>query len=632
MPQVAQTANTDGVIFFIDGVPVSDMVYTYTKPQSQFTLTNTGTRRLILSVGDYTNVYVNPGDFYSTPPLASGVSSFKLRAEYGYQSFSMRSVEVSVIVPTLTGLNDQVKANTSSLADIMSYRPLPTETYISQSLQNFINNNTYVKIKKGDYQLDVGIKIPSNRTIEIEKGTTFTLKAGCNQYIFENADTINGNENITIIGGKYYGNGSTMSRNYGTTLQNSYYGFGFHFHKVTNLVVENVKLYQTNAWAIAHMNCDTVRFKNIEIWQDEGDGLNGDGITGQSNNIVIENIRGYTNDDLVALLAYAAQMGANELKYDAADTSNWAVRNITACKHPTGTRYAHRAVALYQRFQKTLSDVFIEDVKGTTYYQSVYLRGSDNDTWHFDNININNITVKTNTSYNPIGIFSNSKIKLINISNVNISRNDAATVLIKVDESADVEVMNVINVSGYFGAVNGALVYDNASIKNLNLSNLIGIGAGNVYCMAYKKNSPTSLYTTKINASNITVSGLDYANGKFAIVRGVNQALSLNAPSVMVDKSILTPNDKDLVFDYNMGLMMYDAVQAFWIPAHRSNVDLHYTTSNTSLAISNTYVKYHLTLKNLMLTTTGVQQTIISPFRIRLTILYRLLLVLHLKQ
>lgn len=94
MPLVT-TEPRDGITYFVDGVPVSERTYTYPHPQKEFTLRNTGTRRIIYSLGIYENIIVNPGET-DTRMFPEGITSFKIRAEYGYQSFSMSSVQLPV--------------------------------------------------------------------------------------------------------------------------------------------------------------------------------------------------------------------------------------------------------------------------------------------------------------------------------------------------------------------------------------------------------------------------------------------------------------------------------------------------------------------------------------------------------
>jgi lysophospholipase L1-like esterase len=114
MPHVDVQAD-EGIVYFMDGVPVSLQTYTYDNPQVSFTLTNTGTRRLIWSVGDFTDIYVSPGESV-TKDMPTTVSSFSLRAEYGYQSFSMRSAEVSIEFPSIAGAYELIKTKAEQSA------------------------------------------------------------------------------------------------------------------------------------------------------------------------------------------------------------------------------------------------------------------------------------------------------------------------------------------------------------------------------------------------------------------------------------------------------------------------------------------------------------------------------------
>lgn len=125
----------DGIVYFMDGVGTSDTTYTYPNPQSEFTLQNTGTRRLIWSVGPYSDILVGPGETV-TRQMEVNTSSFTLRAEYHYQSFTMSSREVGVTVPTLTGLKEEVNGLTEQLADTAK----KTEGFVNAAEFDFVGD------------------------------------------------------------------------------------------------------------------------------------------------------------------------------------------------------------------------------------------------------------------------------------------------------------------------------------------------------------------------------------------------------------------------------------------------------------------------------------------------------------
>lgn len=446
-------------------------------------------------------------------------------------------------------IDENIQNHATELANIVSYRPLVTETYISTSLQNFIDNNTNVKIKKGDYVLDVSIKIPSNRSIEIEEGTTFTLKSGCNQYMFQNADLINGNTNINIRGGWFDGNGSTNTRNYtGATLNDVYYGFGLFFSKVKNLKLKDIKMNNTTAWAIAGNCCEDVVIDNIEILQDMTSySSNKDGVTfSGGKNIKVNNIRGCTSDDLVAMCGWGAQMASTELLFDLQNMENVSITNVTSLT--VDGKSAQTCISLYQRLGLTVKNVSIDNVKGDVNYCPIQIKGLDVTTPHFFNINISNVNCdKISTAVGIIQI--NANVDTINITNLNRHANDnKATIYIL----GTVDTINISNVNNKWDTTMGSFIYDMGNVKNINLNNISLISLTNANGFVYTKNSVSSTVTTKLQGSNITLNSNLYS---YSVILKMAGNIAVNSISMSVDKTLLTPFVGDIIKEISSELL-----------------------------------------------------------------------------
>jgi hypothetical protein len=133
----------DGIVYFTDGVPVSEQTYTYTNPQKEFTLHNTGKRRIIWSVGTHDHIIVNPGE---TSTRQVEASSFKIRAEYGYQSFTMSSLQIPKAESDIPVRVDTIESALGKKAD---------KSEIVKTVNNIApDNNGNVAISVGTAEAD----------------------------------------------------------------------------------------------------------------------------------------------------------------------------------------------------------------------------------------------------------------------------------------------------------------------------------------------------------------------------------------------------------------------------------------------------------------------------------------------
>lgn len=154
----------------------------------------------------------------------------------------------------------------------------------------------------GKWILKNSIKIPSNTTLLLEDCYIF-LKDNAKDNLITNADHKNGNENINIIGiGRPVLDGNASNQGRKGRFDRNRYMLGLHFNKVKNILIKNIKIGPTTAYAISLENVENVEISDIYLNQD-GKLPNQDGINvgGPAKNIVIKNIYGNSGDDSVAI-------------------------------------------------------------------------------------------------------------------------------------------------------------------------------------------------------------------------------------------------------------------------------------------------------------------------------------------
>lgn len=148
------------------------------------------------------------------------------------------------------------------------------------------------------------------------------LADGASRYLLHNEkhhDAISGEitlRNATFDGNKRGGQRrryDTCSKDdvYGDIFdyRTNYPGFCLMFDRLKQLQMENIRILDAESWSVAHFLCDEARFADIEVITANGFGLNGDGITGvATRNLRVSRIKGYTNDDMVAISAARATL------------------------------------------------------------------------------------------------------------------------------------------------------------------------------------------------------------------------------------------------------------------------------------------------------------------------------------
>lgn len=204
------------------------------------------------------------------------------------------------------------------------------------ALQSYLNGNNKITISTpGIYAFDNYLEINSNTHIEIGKGVILLRVPGnSNASLFRNKDTSTGNTNIFITGkGTIYGNANGYVATYdanpvdcpyipelyaaniagiretGSTSSTNPGGFLLPFDNVDGLEISGLTLMQAVKYHIYGSKISNSKFKDLVIYADDiinpanGSSLGRDGIhiQGNSENIIIENITGTTNDDMIAL-------------------------------------------------------------------------------------------------------------------------------------------------------------------------------------------------------------------------------------------------------------------------------------------------------------------------------------------
>lgn len=172
-------------------------------------------------------------------------------------------------------------------------------------------------LQNGVFLISESIKIPSNRTV-YGKNAKLKLADGAYDNFFRNSDFVNGNTNIKITGlGNFVLDGNTWNNievypfggvldytTYGYNGEESYKYQGTVFKYVDTLEVTGIIMSDRPHVALSNVHNSNVTYKDIYL-DYKVLTRNQDGITigWGSHDFVIDNIRGYCGDDVIAFNA-----------------------------------------------------------------------------------------------------------------------------------------------------------------------------------------------------------------------------------------------------------------------------------------------------------------------------------------
>lgn len=471
--------------------------------------------------------------------------------------------------PKLNQLIDLANGHTSQLADIAKviYKD-PAVADDGEYITNIIKNGGKFLLD-GQFLLKSSVKVPSNTTINMTPKSKLTLDSNANCYLFHNSDLQNGNENITIQYFEIDGQGALQTRRFTEPVPaiDGYIGFGMLFVRVKNIKVLDGTINDTNAWGIAHNSCDGFEFKRLKFNQAAVLLKNTDGVSGASSNGVIEDISGFTGDDMVAISSGSGGLGGGITGLPDIECKNIVIRNIFPHdKEGIGTP---QAVALYSRNNFPVSNVTIDNVKGRTTRMIV--------------------NVANYWTTEPDGIFNGILIK--NIERYNDGDALDRTVIYIGDGIYDtLTIQNVQQIGSPSQqvdviSINGNTVIDNLIVDNImHENNHPTLGAS---CVAINENvivKKVFLSNCEINNVNHSLDSVFYKIGTSPQITRVlahnlkspgveidctskESLLSVNAPSCRVPFNKLTPENGDVIMDsiklvpktYSLGRWDYTA-------------------------------------------------------------------------
>ncbi len=220
------------------------------------------------------------------------------------------------------------------------YYTLCKDGDFSENIQSAMDRGVkMIFIPDGEYTLNTALKIPSGVHIKASYNAHVRTRPGfVGLSVISNADTVNGNEKITIEGGIWDGNCGEQYRASYKDSENV--SILFLFDRVRNLRLKNMRMMDSLCYYVRLFKCVDFEVSDIDI-VGELHPMCQDGIhmNGGCENGLVKNITAkVSGDDLIALnadddLTFGQQMGVENLPI-----RNITVKNVSSDNCHTGIR------------------------------------------------------------------------------------------------------------------------------------------------------------------------------------------------------------------------------------------------------------------------------------------------------
>jgi len=169
----------------------------------------------------------------------------------------------------------------------------------------------YLPTPPGHYLISKTLVIHSGQTLLVDRQAVIRLADHAHAYLLTNADHVQGDQGITVIGGIWDGNNTQQTCEYHQQYNwripydpQRYLGVLFQFNKVTDLRIAHLTFKDPETYGLQAGNLQRFTIEDItfdyNLLRNNMDGVH---IHGNSHQGRIVNLKGTTNDDLVALNA-----------------------------------------------------------------------------------------------------------------------------------------------------------------------------------------------------------------------------------------------------------------------------------------------------------------------------------------
>jgi hypothetical protein len=548
--------------------------------------------------------------------LESDVEGFLAPATFdsmNQQSYTFDEYRIGYVNNALVPINEQLADSASKMQTEsinVLFPPNKNEaaiadgvTFTTAQLNNLLSKYRGQKIffPDGVYMIDNSLIVFDNTVIQLGKNAVVKFKANMSRvspnawsgiHMFKN-DLTNGLKNIEIYGGMIDGQGTTQP----TDMHR-----GFRFEGVDGLKIHDVKIKEVAGWGLTHVACKNFHFYNIEFDQAPYSkyGYNSDGITGTSTDGVIENVFGYTGDDMVAFNA------GNSLFATKNDISNVVIRNIfpkaktwTDTDGSTKVDITHRAVALYASGGYKLDNIVVDTVQGVSRF-GIKLEKFSSETGigYAGKITYRDIDLKVGIP----NVATSDEAFLVNditcteivLDNVKLRDIQGTTGFVKYGiniQNAPVDTLKISGLTVNITEGSNQVINDSGSIKSLRLNdieaNFQGASQGHLY---YKGSTDSNI--TVIRGQNIRGNAIYHVQRAATAANIRIDSFDLKLSESKLQLANQSENDRVFTVEKGLGVVKVGAIAYFAGTGGIRSISSGWTNYNISFASAQSDTSY----------------------------------------
>lgn len=324
-------------------------------------------------------------------------------------------------------------------------------------LQSLLDKCGEVKIDGGVYIIDSPLVIHDNTKLTLSHDTVFRLADGANcQLIINDKLAKDYNKNIIVEGGCWDGNNLGQTRaprdiydNLPAYDPNLYYGIMMRFVGVENFTLRNLTMKDPESYPVQISMVKDFTVENITFdYNMERTNMDGIHINGPAHNGYIRNIKGSTNDDMVAL--NCDDCYATEITHGPID--NIVVDGLFADKGYTAVRLLSCG--------SPLSNITIKNIFGKYQFNAVSFthHSVHEGECSLDNVTVDGVYATKLTEKNDYALIwfakgtHTGRVTLRNIHRVEPTTSAANT--IKIDRDTTIDRLVIDDVTQRFGCDN----------------------------------------------------------------------------------------------------------------------------------------------------------------------------------
>ena len=462
------------------------------------------------------------------------------------------TAKLNINTNKIEDINTKLNTNTSNIENINSQ--MDTIVYLkdddigylnSEKIQNKLNLNTNINIKSknnNNYIIKNSIQVDNNNSITLDNNTV--LKNASLSNMIRKKENVDRLQNIKLSGGIYnYDNQSAGGNNLHTIF----------IHKCNDLLIEKLQVLNSSKYAFLLADINRATIKDITL------NTSSDGIHFQPplKNIVVENIKGTSHDDMIAIT-----IG----DYDAYNTSAGNVEDIVIRNIQPNNSMT--ALKLCGQNGYKFKNLLMEQVYGTTTHEGFYLRSDGpilND-FTADTITLRDINVKTGGDDYPLvklWVDTQMDIDTLIIENVKhdgylLDIRGAGNWSVNIKnlylKNIDLSITSAASVLKFFGFIGVNVTIENLYLDNINIDSN-KITSTKYECFIENRGIIKNLYVDKTK--------INYPVNKYAFIRNIDGVINnfiINDMNITGGANIYYQNKGD----YNAYIIINNLISSAW--------------------------------------------------------------------